>query len=379
MKTTTALLAALLLAASASAKTPGPGPAPDFTVGTVLNAPVRRASLKSLRGKVVYLEFWATWCQPCVDEIPHISRLAEDYRGKPVVFLSVTDEPKAKVERFLKTHPTKAWIGVDDLGDVFKTYGIDARPAGFLIDAHGRLLGRLFPSDLRAADVDAALAGKTPPDLEVSPAASPAPAGAKPLYEVRLAPGVAGPYTYSFDKDDIDGNNLPFDLAASMAYGIDQFQVELETAPPVAALDLSVRSPGVPPAADLLREALERTFGVRAKRVRIRREAYVLERLPGAKAPTPLDHQGHGPTAYGGGVFRGEATIAQLAAFLQSELGGFVVDESGLKGWYAMDLSWDERKPETAKAALESSLGLTWKKARRKVEILKVAFPARRK
>ncbi len=69
-------------------------PAPDFSVAKVLNAPVKSVkSLKDLKGKVVFLEYWATWCGPCVASIPHMNRLEEALKGEPVVFLSVTDEP----------------------------------------------------------------------------------------------------------------------------------------------------------------------------------------------------------------------------------------------------------------------------------------------
>ena len=94
-------LAALLAvpAAGAEAAKPFKAPrAPDFSVATVLGAPVKKvAGLKDFAGKVVYLEFWATWCPPCVAGIPRTNRIIDKLAGEPVVFLFVTDEPASKI------------------------------------------------------------------------------------------------------------------------------------------------------------------------------------------------------------------------------------------------------------------------------------------
>src|SRR5437870_3097657 len=59
--------------------------------------PVAEA-LAALKGKAIVLEFWATWCGPCVDSIPHLNELVDKFAGRPIEFLSVTDEDSAVVE-----------------------------------------------------------------------------------------------------------------------------------------------------------------------------------------------------------------------------------------------------------------------------------------
>src|SRR6266545_410416 len=54
-----------------------------------------------LRGHVVVLEFWATWCPPCVDSIPHLNHLASEFRDKGVVFLAMTDDDPERLTSFL--------------------------------------------------------------------------------------------------------------------------------------------------------------------------------------------------------------------------------------------------------------------------------------
>ena len=52
--------------------------------------------------KIHIIEFWATWCGPCRDSIPHLTKLQEKYKGKGVTVIGITDEPKATVERFVR-------------------------------------------------------------------------------------------------------------------------------------------------------------------------------------------------------------------------------------------------------------------------------------
>jgi len=66
--------------------------APPIDLQQVLHAPEgARATLEGLRGKLVVLEFWATWCPSCVKAIPHFNELADQLKDRPVQFISITD------------------------------------------------------------------------------------------------------------------------------------------------------------------------------------------------------------------------------------------------------------------------------------------------
>ena len=144
-------------------------PAPDASIGTLLQAPhASIASLKEFRGEVVVLEFWATWCGPCVELLPHMNKMVEAFAGRPVRFISVTDETREPVEAFLKTHPMKAWIGLDPEGAVFKAFGVTSRPEVFVIDPYGRIWIKIHPSFLYKSDIEAALSAPPPEPAQVS-------------------------------------------------------------------------------------------------------------------------------------------------------------------------------------------------------------------
>jgi cytochrome c biogenesis protein CcmG/thiol:disulfide interchange protein DsbE len=110
--------------------------APDFTVTTDDGHTV---SLDHFGGKLMVLNFWASWCEPCVEETPSLSAFAEQYKDKGVVVLavSVDKDPEAYrkfVERF---HP--AFLTARDL-KVHAQYGTFVYPESYVIDASGKVL-----------------------------------------------------------------------------------------------------------------------------------------------------------------------------------------------------------------------------------------------
>jgi thiol-disulfide isomerase/thioredoxin len=96
-------------------------------------------TIEKYRGKFVYLDFWATWCKPCVTEMGLIPELKEKY-GKYIEFVSINiDSDPAKMQQFLKTHPKLKWnfTHFSDDPSVKEKYDIRALPAYFLIDPDG--------------------------------------------------------------------------------------------------------------------------------------------------------------------------------------------------------------------------------------------------
>jgi cytochrome c biogenesis protein CcmG/thiol:disulfide interchange protein DsbE len=109
-------------------------PAPDFNL-TALDKRLLR--LSDLRGRVIVLSFWATWCGPCVAELPHLQKAAERYKGNAeVVFLMVsTDRNKLAVRSFLERNGYTLPAAYDD--GAAGRFGVSGIPATFIIDRAG--------------------------------------------------------------------------------------------------------------------------------------------------------------------------------------------------------------------------------------------------
>ena len=133
--------------------------APEIELSQLLQAPQDpKRSLRSIKDIHVVLDFWATWCGPCVQSIPHLNRLAGTFEGQPVQFIAITQEDEATVTPFLDRHPINAWVGLDRDGQTFRAFGIKSIPTTFVIAPDGRILRRSHPMELTEAKL-AALIG----------------------------------------------------------------------------------------------------------------------------------------------------------------------------------------------------------------------------
>jgi thiol-disulfide isomerase/thioredoxin/outer membrane lipoprotein-sorting protein len=134
--------------------------APDFTL-TDLNG--KTVSLQSLRGKAVLLNFWATWCGPCVAEMPHLEKLHREYENKGVIILGVDDEGAEVAQDYLKLHGYTFNTLIDGEKRVSRLYRINAIPQSFFITKDGKIaaydIGSRSEGELRDG-IEKALAGK---------------------------------------------------------------------------------------------------------------------------------------------------------------------------------------------------------------------------
>lgn len=116
-------------------------PAPAFTLSTPTGVPLK---LGDHRGKVVLVNFWATWCRPCLEEMPAMERLYRRFRenGFTIVAISVDAEGGPIVGPFLEKHELTFPVGLDPEMAVAELYRVQGIPRSFLIDREGNLLAQ---------------------------------------------------------------------------------------------------------------------------------------------------------------------------------------------------------------------------------------------
>lgn len=135
--------------------------APDFTLKTLDGQEV---SLSSLKGKVVLLNFWATWCPPCREEVPSMVKLNGAMDNKPFQMLAVSIDEGGKqaVEAYFRESGNTLPALLDPGRAVGKTYGITGVPETFIIDMKGVILKKVIgPMDWSDPEVIGYLDGLT--------------------------------------------------------------------------------------------------------------------------------------------------------------------------------------------------------------------------
>ena len=108
-----------------------------------VNLAAEQIDLKDYRGKVVYLDFWASWCPPCAQSFPHINALYNELKSQGFEVIAVSlDQEKADMDHFLKKYPVDFIIGWDQQGVSPERFHVETMPTGYLIDKKGILRAR---------------------------------------------------------------------------------------------------------------------------------------------------------------------------------------------------------------------------------------------
>lgn len=125
----------------------------DFTLMTLHDEAL---SLSAFEGKRVMLNFWATWCGPCREEMSHMQKAYDQHSDAAIIAVNMTDQDygKTRVQSFVEEYRLTFPVVLDEAGDVAKLYGVIAVPTTIFIDEQGRITDRVS-GPLTTAQIDA--------------------------------------------------------------------------------------------------------------------------------------------------------------------------------------------------------------------------------
>lgn len=128
-------IATLALAPVAASSSDSAEAAPRFTVDNFYGGQI---SMDSLKGKVVYVDFWASWCGPCLKSFPFMEEMQQKYADDGFVIVAINmDQNPDDARAFLDEHPVTFLIGKDPAGDIAKKFGVYVMPSSYIIDRAG--------------------------------------------------------------------------------------------------------------------------------------------------------------------------------------------------------------------------------------------------
>lgn len=343
---------------------------PALTLGkTIQGPPATEISWEKLRGKVVVLEFWATWCQPCVATIPHLNDLAEQFRNKPIVFISVTSENEDVVRLFLKRHPMIAWVGLDDYEVLNKEFHVEGIPHAVIVDAKGRIAAITHPADIQPENLEEVLAGKkcSLPEAEIytenksadEVVSNQAPA----LFEISIREHtmpqrLQGPICmWAVDTNGcvINGKIATVESALNCVFDTPSDRIFTNCRLPDGYYDFELRAPSghLNELQNEFIAALRTTFGLEVKQTTKIMGVYVLTQINSNAPGLHLVEESEGGGQIRGGFLLNGISMKGIAYYLELSLRKPVFDETHLKGLYSADMKWKLSEAEQLEAGMD--------------------------
>jgi thiol-disulfide isomerase/thioredoxin len=365
---------------------------PDLQFGTLLNAPVSTKSLDQMKGKIVLIEFWATWCGSCLVAMPHLKALQAKY-PKTLQVIAVTDETEKRVGLYIKAKPANFWFAVDTGRKIADLFPHQLIPHAVLIDSEGKFIAATDPEAITEKVMDSLLAKHQVHLPEINDkmvnykdlikqnfAASDSVQYRFMMQsEIKGGPGLS---TTWMDDKAFSGRrltciNLPLTTLYMLANGsfpysrtIDETKGEIN--PPVYCLDMIVG-----PHTDLeaaLQKELAKRFDLQAKVTPMIKDVQVLRITDQGKFKRITRNSSGMRThrSMHGEIDQTALTMAEFAGFLESYgIGKLVVDETGSMEKFDIKFSF---QPENPKSLLDilSGMGLGLTKGHRKVDMLRL-------
>lgn len=334
------------------------------------------------------LDFWATWCGPCVRVIPHWNELVEKFSGKPIVFISISaDEDEDRLREFLKTTPMRGVSAWDPDQEWFKAYQATPIPHTVIVDSTGRIAGITSPSNLTVAVLEKVMEG-TPvrlpqreaieANLEWDRTEIKWEDGIAPLTQVIIKP-VSGMGTaasmYSPGSNRLVADGIFLKALIHLAF---------ETSPPYCDYRLSqsdqrYRVSAIVPRGQesrllpLLRESLKSSFGLSVYWETQEKEILVLRQLPREKSEFRPSQAEKSSFWFMRGTLHGtKQTMESLCHAVAERIGLPVIDETGLSGQYDWELPYQPGDPSVLIGALRKNLGLEAERSHREIQVLVV-------
>ena len=332
------------------------------------------------------IDFWATWCGPCVASIPHLNELVMAFAGQPVRFLSVTDEEPERIEEFLATHPMEGWIGLDGDRSTFDAFDVVSRPHTVVVDQTGRIAAITMPKHVTRAALNALLEGRridlpekerTPSNLSWDREEIEWTDGVEPLSQVIIKPirTATGGMRHAPGSNRMSADGAGLVPLIAFAFEVDTHRMDFRLPKTSEQYRVSVRVPtgrekSLRP---VFQSALRATFGFQTRWEAQKRDVYLLRIPEGRNATIQPSRANEAAYSFMRGAAKGvKQPLDRLCDALTNFLRRPVLDETGLQGTFDWNLRYQPGDPSVVIREVQQKLGLELIETNRSLEVLVV-------
>ncbi len=336
---------------------------------------------EDLKGKALVLEFWATWCAPCLAQVPHLNELAERFEDENVQFISVTAEKEETIREFFQRRAFKmsGWIGLDTDRSLFQSFQIDYIPRTVLVYPNGKIAMVTRANYLNEMVLENLVANR-PLEIESFTKNENAEVSineSTPFLKVHIGDGFKRSGLSVFSTDNvITAKGTPtLGELLSNAYPMRESRMLAPDSllEKLYEVDIETSTVDYEGYQDFLQTILEIALPLEIKTETQTRGVLVLKSMKKGRLKLGEDTSGTTKISNAPGVLVAQnVKLSVLIWQLENVLEKIVVDETQLDGVYKWQVTFDAENPESVIQAVEEQLGLQMEKAEREVQILVV-------
>lgn len=369
---------------------------PELSFRKIINYDKPSAKLTDFKPKVVILDFWATWCAPCIKSFPHLEELQDKFKAD-LQIITITDESEDRIEKFLSKRKLNLPIAIDTKKEIASHFPHESIPHSVIIDKNGIVKAITTSAELTEDLIKQVINNKPITVKEKREVINFDPS--KPLsgnenliYQITITPYQEGIPSMSsstggtgiYSNRRIIATNLSPRPLYEVAY---QFPVGTKTIIEVEDMakfkwekqnlicfELIVPEEMGDQRFEIMQNYLRLLFNYEAAVEQRIRPVKVLKPINGAKVKiSPSEKTSESTNRHGGsGLSMKNSKIETLAIFLEEQLNKPIIDETGLTGNYDLEMPWYNEDPEQIHSELKK-IGLELIDDERKIDVLVIS------
>lgn len=366
---------------------------PDLTFEKILNYETDKAYLSDFDDKIVILDFWATWCAPCIKSFPQLEELQSKFNGD-VQIITITDDPEERIERFLIKREMNLPIVIDERRELAKVFPHRSIPHTIVVDKSGTIKAITTSSEITEELINKILLEQEvtikekKDEINFDPSL-PLSGNENFTYQITITPFKDGYPSFANPtggKEPYKGRRIiATNLSARPLFEIaHQFPTGIRTIVEVSnpkkfewnrrnaiCFDLIVPEELGEQRFDIMKEQLSIYFGYESLVEERLIPVKVLQRIEGAQMKIKgSDKETETYSRYSGkGLSMQNSSIEMLTSFLESQLNLPVVNDTNATGKYDLEIPWYNESPEQIHEELKK-LGLELIDDERKIKVL---------
>ncbi|MFN7494013.1 MAG: redoxin domain-containing protein [Cyclobacteriaceae bacterium] len=344
---------------------------PNLVFEKIINFNQNKATLADFKGKVVVLDFWATWCSPCIKSLPELEALQTKYQSDLQV-ITITSDPAERIEKFLSKKALKLPVVIDEQGKLATVFPHRTIPHTIVIDKSGIVRAITSSSQITEEIINKVINGQEVNITEKKEVMDFDPS--KPLsgnenftYQITITPFQEGYPSFSnihtgegfYKNRRIYATNLGPKSLFEIAY---QFPVSIRTIVEVkdfnklkwnkdnaVCFELTVPDKLSEQRFEIMKQHLDLYFDYKAVTEERLRKVMVLRQLKDSPkiVLTKSSDKTEASASYSGkGLSMKNSLVSKLAEFLESQLDIPVVDDSNLIEKYDVEIAWYNENPQ---------------------------------